>query len=122
MRKCCSMRVSKSSACRLLMPSFLKKSSSGRSSSRGTLKCAAARPSTSSIVFSSVGIDHYFAILRASFTCASRQPGLWQIRQRVRALHKLAQTGFHGRPSEQCAEDVDFPPQVLVRYRLDELL
>src|SRR6185437_9860042 len=43
------MRVSKSRACKLSMPSFLKRSSSGDSCSRGTWKWLAANRKTSSV-------------------------------------------------------------------------
>src|ERR1700687_625417 len=64
MRKCCSMRVSKSSACRLSIPSVLKKSSSGVSFSRGTLKCDAARFRMSSSVWSMVGVGIFYFLIR----------------------------------------------------------
>src|SRR6516162_871441 len=56
MPKWFSSRVSISRACRLSMPSFLKKSSSGDSELAGTLKCVEANSSTSAVVCSSVRI------------------------------------------------------------------
>src|ERR1700683_782658 len=107
MWKCCSMRVSRSSAWRLLMPSVLKKSSSARRFSRGTLKWAAASCRISSVVFSSALIDVYF-----------HTSG--QVRQRVGAFDEFTEAGFDGRPREEVAEDFDFALQLVVRDRLDK--
>src|SRR5580658_4893458 len=109
MWKCCSMRVSRSSAWRLLMPSVLKKSSSARRCSRGTLKWAAASCRISSVVFSSVLMDVYF-----------HTSG--QVRQRVVAFDEFAEAGFDGWLREEVAEDIDFALQVVVRDGFDKAL
>src|SRR5205807_2113128 len=79
---------------------------SGASVSRGTLKCAAASPSTSSRVCSWVFIGN----------------SLWQIRLRARAFDEFSQSRLHRRKREQFAENLDFPAQFFVRNWLDELL
>src|ERR1700728_3927793 len=109
MWKCCSRRVSRSRAWRLLMPSVLKKSSSACSFSRGTLKWAAASCRISSVVFSSALMDGYF-------------PTSGQVRQRVGAFDELAQAGFDGGPRKEVAENVDFALQLVMRHGLDEAL
>src|SRR5215472_11673125 len=122
MRKCCSMRVSRSSACRLLIPSCLKKSSFAPKVSRGTLKCSAARRRTSSVVSCSVGMSNYLAINSVRFAFSRQRKRLRQIRKRVRTLHKFPQALIHRRTREKLAKNIDFLPQLLVRNRLDEFL
>src|ERR1700733_11746169 len=109
MWKCCSMRVSRSSAWRLLMPSDLKKSSSARRFSRGTLKWAAASCRISSVVFSSVLMDVYFHTAG-------------QVRQRIGAFDEFAESGFDGGPRKEVAEEFDFALQIVVRDGLDKAL
>src|SRR5579864_4525138 len=123
MWKCCSMRVSRSSAWRLLMPSLRKKSSSGASCPRGTPKCAEASFRISSVVFSRVVIAHILPY-RSRELAGDSVPGvvLWQIGQRVSAFHKLAQASLDRRTSEEFAKDFDFAAQLLVRQRFDEPL
>src|SRR6266550_1618925 len=96
------------------MPSALKKSSSGVSLSRPTLKCLAARFRISSRVCSCVGISLFDDKLTVS---DSRQIGL-----RICALHKLAQTYFHRGLREQLTEQIDFLFQLIIRNGLNELL
>src|ERR1700747_399037 len=86
------------------MPKVLKKSSSGASFSRGTLKWAAARLRISFSVWS-VLISH------------SRQVWL-----RVFTFDKFAQPGFDRRAGEQFAENVDLALKLVIGYRLDECL
>src|ERR1700730_1274748 len=94
------------------MPSALKKSASGSSFSRETLKCVAARFKISSSVLSVVGIS----ILNLNLST------LRQIRLSLCALHKLLQAGFDGGPRKEFTEDVDFTPQLLLGNRFDEAL
>src|SRR5579863_4606164 len=112
MRKCCSRRVSRSRACRLSMPSVLKKSSSGASFSRGTLKCSAARLRISASVWSAFRISVF----------SDQFPFSRQIWLRVGALDELAQSRFDCWLHEQLAENIDLLPQLFVGDGLDEVL
>src|ERR1700757_3752145 len=121
MRKCCSSRVSKSSACRLSIPSALKKSPSGASFSRGTLKCAAAKFNISSSVWSLVGIT----LIHPSATLPCHKSLLTDSRQ-VRLhgfiLYKLSQPLFDGWLRIQVAKNVDLLLQFFVWNRLHKSL
>src|SRR5579862_5429459 len=112
------MRVSRSSACRLLIPRVLKKSSFGFSADTGTLKCSEASRSTSSVVFWSVGILFILPQIRPD-SSAGR---LGQIGKRVGAFDELPQPRFHRRPRKQLAENIHFLLQLRIRNRLDEFL
>src|SRR5580658_7115641 len=112
------MRVSKSSACRLLMPSFLKKSSSAVSCSRGTLKCSAASRNTSSVVLCKELIR--LCCHKCDASAFVRYPELRQIRQSVLAFHKLSQPFFHCRSHEKITENFNLATQFIVRDGLDE--
>src|SRR4029077_9059004 len=108
------------------MPSFLKKSSSGRSCSRGTRKCAAARSRTSEVVFSSVRIADYLATIPArtaeAFRLKRSCKRSGKIRQSVVALNKFAEACFDGRARKEFTENVNFVAELVARDRLDELL
>src|SRR6266404_1499104 len=98
------------------MPSVLKKSPSGVSFSRGTLKCAAARLKISSRVLSVVGIgsvskSHNYEITKSR-----------QIRLHAFILHKLPQPLLHRRLRKQLAKNLNLPLQLLIRNRLHKLL
>src|SRR5882724_9534793 len=97
------------------MPSVLKKSPSGVSFSRGTLKCAAARLKISSRVLSVVGIDSVSKSHNYEIT-ESRQ-----IRLHAFILHKLPQPFLHCRLRKQFAENLNLPFQFLIRDRLHKL-
>src|SRR5580700_7044889 len=112
------MRVSRSSACRLLIPRVLKKSSLGFSVATGTLKCSEASRSTSSVVFWSVGILFILPQIHPD----SNAGRLGQIGKRVGAFDELPQPRFHRRPRKQLAENIHFLLQLRVRNRLDEFL
>src|SRR5215471_3945247 len=98
------------------MPRVWKKSSSGPSFSRATLKCMAARSKISSSVCSCVFIN------RTVRNSADGLPFLRQIRKRVRALHKLPQSRFDCRLHEQLTEKVDLLLQLMIWNWLDKPL
>src|SRR5271170_1595037 len=115
------MRVRRSSAWRLLMPSFLKKSSSGESWSRWTLKCSAARRRTSSVDWSMVFMPSHLATILGGPAWLVHRASLWEIGERVGAFDEFAQAGVHGGTHEKVAKDFDFAAELFVRDRLDEL-
>src|SRR5258706_1185530 len=96
------------------MPSALKKSSSGVSFPRGTLKCAATRLKISSRVLSVVGIQR--------FASPITNYQLRQVRLHALILHKLAQPFLHRRLRKQLTEDFDLAFQLFIRDRLHEFL
>src|SRR5579863_7099758 len=112
------MRVSRSRAWRLLMPSFLKKSSSGVSWSRCTLKCSAARRRTSSVVLSSVFMSFYLATILLGSAWWVRALG--KIGKRVGTFDELAQPCVYCGAHEKVAKDIDFLAQLIVGDWLDE--
>src|SRR5437667_441408 len=95
------------------MPSVLKKSPSGVSFSRGTLKWAAAKLKISSSVLSVVGIE----ILNYTSQITSRQ-----IRLHPVVLHELPQPFLNRRLCKQVTENLDFTLQLVIRNRLHKLL
>src|SRR5271170_5023370 len=100
MPKWFSRRLSISSVCRLSMPSFLKKSSSGASEPAGTLKCLDARSSTSWVVCSSVRMEaqiYHFPGEEKNAGPAPKpiKPALRQIRHGVGGLDEFFERGHH---------------------------
>src|SRR5262249_16485871 len=112
----------------LSIPSVLKKSSSGVSLSRGTLKCVAARLKISSSVCSAVGIKDLPSQPITNFQSQiTNFPNYeitksGQIRRRALILHKLPQPFFDSRTLKQVAKNLDLALQLFIWNWLHESL